>query len=69
MKYWEIIADKLTLLAGRGVIAAPLPETAGAGSLTRTKETVNATLSNLTSCSAHSWSWKKLAVLAKNLTE
>jgi hypothetical protein len=32
MKYWEIIADKLMLLAGRGAIAALLPEMAGVAS-------------------------------------
>jgi len=33
MKFWEIVADKLSA-AGHGVIAAPLAETAGVGSLT-----------------------------------
>jgi len=33
MKYWEIIADKLSA-AGHGAIAAPSPEMAGVGSLT-----------------------------------
>jgi hypothetical protein len=35
MKYWEIVADKLSARpAGRGDIAAPIPETAGIGLLT-----------------------------------
>jgi hypothetical protein len=36
------------LLADHGVIAAPLPEGAGVGSLTPTKATANITSSNLT---------------------
>jgi len=33
MKYWEIVADNSAPLAGRGIIAAPLPEMAGGGVL------------------------------------
>jgi len=33
MKYWEIIADKLSTAGWTGAVAAPLRSTAGVGSL------------------------------------
>ena len=50
MKYWKVIADKLSAARGRGVIAAPLPEMAGVELSMHTEETGTATSFILTNC-------------------
>jgi hypothetical protein len=50
MKYWEIIADKLSGAGWSWAIAVLLRPMVGVGSLTLIAEMVAATLSNLTNC-------------------
>jgi len=59
VKYWEIVADKLTAAGWTWGYAARSRATAGAGPLTPIGETVGVTLSILTSCSPRFWNWKR----------
>jgi hypothetical protein len=47
MKYWEVIADKLSATVGLGAIAVLLLSMVGAGWLMLTRAMANATSSNL----------------------
>ena len=58
MKYWEIVADKLSAAGWSWGYCSAVTRNAGVGSLTPHREGA-ATLSILTSCRARSWSWKR----------